>query len=845
MASIARCSRVPFACLYVSLGLLAACGGPDFTAGGVQHSPAGGEGGSGRDDTPIILPNPGSTTHGEDGGGDATVDGARGDATSDGTRGDAAEGGAPLDATLKGAPGTVTTTAEGGKGADAAETDATGESASPVTPATTADAGCPAGYVSCNGGCVQLSSDAHHCGACGNDCSLLPNVSAAGLGCKAGHCAYQCAGDYADCADSGTGCAMSLQSTSHCGACGSSCGNAAPACASTDAGGFACTLVCPSATTNCTGTCADLTSDRKNCGGCGMACAPGTRCTGSHCVCDTTSGCNGCCSSATACEPYASESSTSCGTAGSACAPCTGGEKCDTSSGKCGCSGGQALCGTTCVNEQTDPANCGACGNQCGPGLSCSAGRCVCDATSGCSGCCSSATTCEPYTSQSSASCGTGGRACAACTGGQKCDTSSGQCICPSGQTLCGGTCVNEQTDPANCGACGVACPISCNSGSCLKAVSIATSGVSATTCAVLSDGTVRCWGLNSFGQVGNGLATLGSPSEGVPTPRAVLNLSNVTMASEGFVHGCGLVSGGTVACWGDNGSGELGNGGSCTTTPCPSAAGAVTGLTNALAISANGNGLFGHFTCALVSGGLVYCWGSGGEGQLGNSSTATFLNPTPTQAHISQVSAIATYSLGACALVSGGTVSCWGSADPTVVSPGPNAAQQATPTQVPGLTGATAISAGAGTACALLAGGSVECWGANADGEVGNGVSSTTTASPTPVVGLEGLTVRAVSVGGAHTCALISDGTVRCWGLNYSGQVGNGTVSLAPSTDILTPAKVVGLNNVVQIATGSSFTCALLSNGAVECWGDNQFDQLGTGSTSLNPQPIPGLVQW
>jgi len=69
--------------------------------------------------------------------------------------------------------------------------------------------------------------------------------------------------------------------------------------------------------------------------------------------------------------------------------------------------------------------------------------------------------------------------------------------------------------------------------------------------------------------------------------------------------------------------------------------------------------------------------------------------------------------------------------------------------------------------------------------------------------------------------------------------------VSLAPSTDILTPAKVVGLNNVVQIATGSSFTCALLSNGAVECWGDNQFDQLGTGSTSLNPQPIPGLVQW
>src|ERR1700690_185595 len=308
MPRMGLCSRVLFAGLCVlPIGLMAACGGPDFTSGAAPPPSKAAEGGSDRDDTPIILPNPVSSQTGDDGG-DAAVDGTRGDATADG---------APVeDATIALAPGDATASTAAADGGKAANADAKNGSEVDGIAAATADAGCPVGYASCDGGCAQLASDPHHCGACGNDCSRLPNVGSAGLACGAGHCVYQCATDYADCADSGTGCASSLLSVSHCGACGSSCGTTAPACAPTDAGSYACTLVCPSPTTNCSGTCADLASDPKNCGGCGMACSPGTRCSGSHCVCDTTSGCNGCCSSGATCEPYASQSSASCGTGG-------------------------------------------------------------------------------------------------------------------------------------------------------------------------------------------------------------------------------------------------------------------------------------------------------------------------------------------------------------------------------------------------------------------------------------------------------------------------------------------------------------------------------------------------
>ncbi|MGA7123544.1 MAG: hypothetical protein WBY94_25800 [Polyangiaceae bacterium] len=728
----------------LALGLGPACGGPDFSSVGNQPGAAN-EGGSDVDNTPIILPAP-APMQGVDASADAKIDVIEGGAGSE--RGaDAAATIAPDSATTLAAADATAGSATDGGGAiadagpgpasdvvqrvDAALKDASAmKGPSDASP----DVGCPTGYASCAGGCAELSVDPHNCGTCGNDCSALPNVAASGLACHAGRCAYQCAPDYADCTNAGTGCATSLRSTQTCGACNTTCSGADFACALGDAGSYACTVVCPAGTTDCNATCADLTSDSKNCGACGKSCSAGTRCSGSQCVCDSTSGCNGCCSNAA---------------------------------------------------------------------------------------------TCETYASQSNASCGAGGGACGACTSGQTCDTSSGKCGCPSGQTLCGGACVNEQTDPANCGSCGTVCPISCTSGTCLKAVSLATSAaVASTMCAVVSDGSVRCWGNNNFGQIGNGSAT---PASVVSTPSIVSNLNGATAVTLGFGQTCALVSGGTLECWGTD---------TCDVSPCPATPlvpGPVTGLSDVLAVSSSGDGRFGSVTCALVSGGLVYCWGTSDFGQLGNGSTGGLSQATPAEATISQASSIAAWSIGACALLSGGTVDCWGGDGPGYVGPGPGDAQP-TPTPVSGLTGVKAISAGAGQACALLAGGTVSCWGDDPNANY---------VGPTPVAGLEGLTVSAVSVGSLHVCALISDGSVWCWGDNYLGELGDGTVNLAPNTNVATPVKVLGLSNAVQVTAGDGFTCALLANGAVSCWGDNESGELGNGTTSINPQPTPGLVTW
>jgi alpha-tubulin suppressor-like RCC1 family protein len=254
-------------------------------------------------------------------------------------------------------------------------------------------------------------------------------------------------------------------------------------------------------------------------------------------------------------------------------------------------------------------------------------------------------------------------------------------------------------------------------------------------TCALLTNGTVTCWGYNYSGELGNPNnkgATIANP-----TPTLVTGLSGATQISAGDNHTCALLTNGTVTCWGDNQYGELGNttnNGTDAANPAPAV---VTGLTGVAHVSAGG----GH-TCALLTNATVACWGGNGFGELGNAANngTTNASPTPTAvAGLTGVTQITTGQDHTCALLTNGTMTCWGyNRSGELGNSATNGTTNAnpTPTVVAGLTGVTQITSGFGHTCALATNGSVTCWGDNQSGELGNPTNNgTTNPNPTPTV--------------------------------------------------------------------------------------------------------------
>ncbi|UJR79868.1 RCC1 domain-containing protein [Sandaracinus amylolyticus] len=245
-----------------------------------------------------------------------------------------------------------------------------------------------------------------------------------------------------------------------------------------------------------------------------------------------------------------------------------------------------------------------------------------------------------------------------------------------------------------------------------------------------------------------------------------------------------------------------------------------------------------GHFhTCVLREAGDVACWGADSAGQLGNDlATATQTAPAAVSALGAVTSIVAGYQ-HTCALVAGGTVYCWGLDRSGQLGDDTVASDRAVPVVVSGLPNAIAIAAGGDHTCALLSSGTVRCWGDDTYGQLGNDSANTRQFSPVPVAGLSGVT--AIATGYAHTCALLSNRTVRCWGHDELGQLGNDALlSNRP-----TPVAVAGLADVVALAAGASHTCALLASGAVRCWGADDTGQLGNDVARAH-QAVPVAVQ-
>jgi alpha-tubulin suppressor-like RCC1 family protein len=327
--------------------------------------------------------------------------------------------------------------------------------------------------------------------------------------------------------------------------------------------------------------------------------------------------------------------------------------------------------------------------------------------------------------------------------------------------------------------------------------------------------GNVQSWGDNASGDLGDGLTP---PSS---TPVAVSKLSGVIAVAAGGDHSLALLSNGTVEAWGSNAYGELGDG----STTASSTPVAVSGLSGVTAIAAGGS-----HSLALLSNGTVEAWGQNNNGELGNGATADSSTPVAVSG-LSGVTAVAAGDNHSLALLSNGTVVAWGQGGIGQLGDG-TTSDSATPVAVSGLSGVTAIAAGAADSVALLTGGTVETWGDNDNGELGNGSTLPSSSTPVAVSGLSGVT--AIAAGDYHDLAVLSNGTVDGWGYNDAGQLGN-----ASTTSSSTPVAVSGLTGVTAITAGVADSFALLSSGTVEAWGYNSSGQLGDASTTNHDTPV------
>jgi len=324
---------------------------------------------------------------------------------------------------------------------------------------------------------------------------------------------------------------------------------------------------------------------------------------------------------------------------------------------------------------------------------------------------------------------------------------------------------------------------------------------------------------------------------------------------SSGRLHSCGLSHDGTVVCWGDNSFGELGNNSVVgSTVPVKVHGLGNNGVLSGVTAITTGNG----FSCALLAAKAVDCWGYGGDGELGFGSTGRSL--VPVKVHgvgnhgvLTDVTAITAGNGFACALLRTRAVVCWGANGKGQLG-NHSTARSLAPAQVHGagdhglLHDVVAISAGSGrTPCALLATKTVVCWGYNGDGELGNN-STVRSSVPVSVHGISNVGtlggVAAISGAGLDSsCAVLADGTAACWG--YNGSLG---INSAPGRS-LTPVRVHGerdvglLSGVAAISDHSDTPCALLTGGTVDCWGHNSGDKLGDSHTHDGSGLVPVQV--
>jgi alpha-tubulin suppressor-like RCC1 family protein/subtilisin family serine protease len=363
-------------------------------------------------------------------------------------------------------------------------------------------------------------------------------------------------------------------------------------------------------------------------------------------------------------------------------------------------------------------------------------------------------------------------------------------------------------------------------------------------TCALLDNGGVRCWGRNTYGQLGLGhTRTIGDDEEA--DAAGYVDIGGTALeVTTGVAHSCALLSDGNVRCWGRNAYGQLGLGHTedIGDDELPIHEPVIDLGGTAAHIAAGG-----EHTCALLTDGTVRCWGLGINGQLGYGSVEvlgddeppSIAGPVPLGGPVQQLIAGRDHS---CALMTSGAVRCWGRGkwaplgygnindvgDDESANGGGDVAVGASVVQ---------LTTGWYHTCALDNQGGAHCWGYGSVGQLGyaNTKSIGDDEKPSAVGAVQvGSAVTAISAGMYHTCAIVEGGHVRCWGYGKDGRLGYASTKNVGDDEYPKAAGDVDVGGtVLQLATGSAHTCALLDDGTVKCWGDATYGQLGTGSTA------------